>query len=95
MSSSSLYVFGDQSTDLLPTVRDLNNWSSKCEPLRGFLRAATDTIQIILANTPLHTRPKFSAFDSILQLAQGIDVEEDCTALSAVLLSVSQLGSLI
>ena len=95
MSSSTLYLFGDQSAEFSSSIQHLTRQSRQCDSLHRFLRAATDIIQETLAGTPAHLRPQCRPFDSPLQLVEAIDPEQDCTAFVSALLSISQLGSFI
>lgn len=95
MASKTLYVFGDQSLDILPTIRHLTKQSRRNPPLRDFMRTATDSIQHAILTIPAHLRPNTSSFDSPLQLAEAIGGEAKSTPLVSSLLAIAHFGDFI
>lgn len=95
MTSDTVYVFGDQSVELLPAIRQLSRQSRHCPALKQFMRVATDSIQQAVLRVPTHLRPRIQPFETPLQLAEAIDHTSGCTPFTSSLLSIVQLGSFI
>jgi len=101
MPSSTVLLFGDQTGDVLPSIKELSKISKQNHSLSGFLRKSTDRLRDAITNLPLegtHPHSDFPFFDSPWELAESTAVKDGHRvppALSAALLCISQLGELI
>ena len=94
-SIKRVLLFGDQSVDVYPAIKELARQSRRSLTLQTFLRNASDVLQSEIAKLHTHERERFRAFDSILSLAEPhVDGRLD-VVISSVVLCVVQLGALI
>ncbi|KAI1371583.1 hypothetical protein F4677DRAFT_464190 [Hypoxylon crocopeplum] len=95
MSSSTVYLFGDQTGEVLPAIQELSRLLPMYESLNRFFRQSTDCIRKALARATPQNRQLLSLNDP-LELAVAVEKEhKHDPALTAALLCISQLGSII
>ena len=96
MTSQILLLFGDQTAENVPSIRRLSRVSKASPLLQRFLREATDVVQTEVSKLSLHRRSAFSAFDSLVNLAEKHakqDFPDD--VVSTALITIIRLGDLI
>lgn len=95
-AASKVVLFGDQTSDPSPLIKQLCRQSIRSLNVKSFLERAYSTIRQELAITEISGRSKFPSFDSISALAQAYSQsDEHDEAVSTVLLCVAQLGLLV
>ena len=95
-AASTVVLFGDQTGDPVPLIKQLYRQSRRSSSVKSFLESAYLTIRQELAVIELSDRAKFPSFDSISALAQTYSQsDEHDEAVSTVLNSVAQLGLLV
>jgi naphtho-gamma-pyrone polyketide synthase len=95
MSLHALYIFGDQTGEIVPPLQELSRLSQQCNPLRDFLSRATDRLRMAVAKAPSHQRRRFPSFETLSELAVAMEKEGRSPALMTALLCVSQIGHFI
>ncbi|KAI0024609.1 hypothetical protein F4780DRAFT_775556 [Xylariomycetidae sp. FL0641] len=91
MPSKSLYLFGDQASEVLPSIRELTKLSARSPSLSHFFTRSTDRLRNVLSRSNRHL-----AFANPLELAELAEKDQlHDTAVAAALLTASQIGSLI
>ena len=95
MASQALYIFGDQTGEIVPPLQELSRLSQRCNPLKDFLNRATDRLQIAISKTPSHRLRRFPSFETLSELAVAMEKEGRSPALMTALLCVSQIGNFI
>ena len=95
MSLHVLYIFGDQTGEIVPPLQELNRLSQRCKPLKDFLSRATDRLHMAVTKTPSHQRRRFPSFETLSELAVAMEKEGRSPALMTALLCVSQIGYFI
>ncbi|CAK7199161.1 Type I Iterative PKS [Sporothrix eucalyptigena] len=111
MPSTTAFIFGDQTAEVLPSIESLNAHSLYSAALRAFFRSSTDRLRASIARLPSPYRRQFPAsFESPLELARwaasppnssnrGKDtacvLRKISPALNAALLCIAQLGHVI
>ena len=96
MASQILLLFGDQTSEKLPSVRRLTRVSKKSPLLQRFFRDATDIVQTEVAKLSIDRRNAFLAFDSWVNLAERhAEQEYPDDVVSTVLITIIRLGDLI
>lgn len=94
--SSTLYLFGDQVSDVLPCIQDLNRRAAKSDGLRRFIRSATDSLRKAIYQASSDEKQRFPMWESLTELATAVEGDAaHCPALKAALCCVSQLGYVI
>ncbi|KAI9728586.1 MAG: Type I Iterative PKS [Cirrosporium novae-zelandiae] len=96
MASQHVLLFGDQTVEKLPSIRNLVQLSRTSPSLRRFLQEATDVVQAETMKVSPSERKWFSSFHSILALAEDYAKQEDPDEVVAtVLMCIERLGELI
>ncbi|KAK3994996.1 putative polyketide synthase [Cladorrhinum sp. PSN332] len=96
MSAKTLFLFGDQTGEILPPIQQLTRLASSSHNLCNFLRQSTDRLHGIIFSLPMDQRQLLPAFDSPLELASALSKENSAIpALSAALLCIAQIGDVI
>lgn len=96
-SRSSLFLFGDQTENVLPPIQHIYQCAPSSFYLQHFLRIASDTARHSIEEfSTAAGRTKFS-FDSFLSLAEQSASARACpdVVVQTLLLCVAQLGQLI
>lgn len=71
MPSTTVFLFGDQTAEVLPSIESLNAHSLSSPNLRTFSRRSTDRLRAAIARLPAQYRRQFPAsFESPLELAR-------------------------
>ena len=89
-----LYLFGDQTYDLQPHLRDLLGDSDN-PVLEAFLAKAYDVVRAEIYNLPLQTRenlPRFTCLNDLVLWSQG---GKPCIPLDMAITCMYQLGCFI
>ena len=95
-SISKVVLFGDQTVDPCPLIKQLCRESAHSVTLRVFLQRAYSAIRQEVALSELSDRSRFPSFDSVLALAENYSQRnEPNEAVSTVLLCIAQLGLLL
>ncbi|KAG4435352.1 hypothetical protein IFR05_009175 [Cadophora sp. M221] len=88
-------VFGDQTEDPMPTIRDLYSQSHRSAFLSHFLKTAKDAVHQLACNLPTAQKRRLR-FSSFYLLAETmLDDTHPDVILRTLLLCVAQLGALI
>ena len=96
MEPQHLLLFGDHTTDSFQSLQNLLRRSSSSALLQKFLRDVTDMVQIEISKLNSDERERFSAFSSLLELAEHHAPRTDADDLiSIVLVYIAQIGDLI
>lgn len=96
MSQARLLLFGDATTEITATIRDLETKAKSSLLLGKFLDSALKGLQNQASNLDAFDRVRFSSFRSFDDLAQReIGNGSGDGVLRTVLHCVAQLGSLI
>jgi len=91
-----LLLFGDQTVETLSSIQNLFCQSRTSTSVSRFLSEATDVIQIQASKLNAAERKRFFGFETILDLAERYESQQDPDDLVAtVLMCISQLGELI
>ena len=91
-----LLLFGDQTAETTPIIKELSRQSKHYLFLQTFFRKATDALHDELSGLQSAERNKYFPFGSILDLSESYSKAGILdTALSTVLLCVAQLACLI
>ena len=94
--SSRVFLFGDQTVDPYPIIKQLSQQSVESPTLRTFLQCSTDALHQELSDSRSFDRSAFPSFNSIPALAEAYSQEDRLEeAISTVLLCVAQLGLLL
>lgn len=95
-TSSKVVLFGDQTVDPCPLIKQLCRQSTHSLTLQSFFRRSYSAIRQELAISELSDRSRFPSFDSILALAETYSQGTECDeAITSVLLCIAQLGLLL
>lgn len=95
-TTSKVVLFGDQTVDPCPLIKQLCRQSTGSLILQAFFQTTYSAIRQELAISELSDRSKFPSFDSILALAEIYSQSNDSDeAVSTVLLGIAQLGLLL
>ena len=96
MASQVLLLFGDQTSEKLLAIRRLARVAKTSPPLQRFLREATDVVQTEVAKLSLQRRNAFTAFDSLVSLAEK-HAKQECPddVISTALITIIRLGDLM
>ena len=70
MTPQRLLLFGDQTVEKVPSIRNLVRLSNKSPALQRFLQEATDIVQREVTKLDTDTRKSFFAFDDLVSLAE-------------------------
>ena len=93
---SRVFLFGDQTVDPYPLIKDLYRQSTESWTLSSFFQSSSDAIRHELGLFRLSDRATFPPFDSIQSLAEAYSREpKPDEAVSTVLLCICQLGLLL
>lgn len=93
---NNVVVFGDQTVDPCPLIKQLYRQSTGSPTLQVFFRRTCDALRQELATSQPSDRSTFPNFDSIIALAETYSrVGKPEEAVSTVLLCISQLGLLL
>ena len=96
MAIQHVLVFGDQSTEKLPSIRKLILLSKKSPSVRRFLKEAADVIHHELVHTTSSERSVFGDFNDVLGLAESYAEQEDPDeVVGSALITIERLGELI
>ena len=91
-----VYLFGDQTVDPYPSIRDLYRQSSESLALKAFFSRSSKILRQELDLYGPSDRSGFPYFDSILGLTEAYRANRRPEeAVSTVLLCISQLGLLL
>ena len=91
-----ILLFGDQTVDPCPIIKQLSRRSTESSTLKTFLQNSSDVLRQELCLSVSSERSAFPPFDSILGLAEAFsrgDSPEE--AVTTVLLCIGQLGLLL
>ena len=88
-------LFGDQTVEKLPSIKDLVRISRNSPLLRRFLQDATDIVQTEVAKLSLDIRKAFVAFDSFVTLAGGNAKQDAAEVVATTLICIVRLGQLL
>lgn len=95
-TKSNVILFGDQTVDPCPLIKQLCRQSKHCLTLQAFLQKTYSAIRQELAISDFSDRLRFPSFDSILALADSYaQSNEPNEAVSTLLLCIVQLGLLL
>lgn len=95
-TTSKVVLFGDQTVDPCPLIKQLCRQSTHSLILQSFFQRSYSAIRQELAISELSDRSRFPSFDSILALAEAHSQSIECDeAVSSVLLCLAQLGLLL
>lgn len=99
-SLDKLFLFGDQTVDLLPTILYLNRLVSRSENLKTFFQKSVGRLHAAISTqTPPRFKRRFPPFVSLPELAaaveEGAGEGQHEPALRAALLCTAQLGHVI
>lgn len=96
VSHEILLLFGDQTTQIAPAIKQLAHQSKRYLFLQILFRDGTEALHRELSGLQPTERRKFSSFDSILELSE-IYAKNGVldAAVSTVLLCIAQLGFLV
>ncbi|RFU33276.1 hypothetical protein B7463_g3074, partial [Scytalidium lignicola] len=95
MYRQGVLLFGDQTTETLASIKNLNRQSKKSPSLGRFLREAADLIQVQSSKLGIAERQRFFAFETLLDLAEHAASVSHDDLLTTVLSYVSRFGELI
>ncbi|PHH60504.1 hypothetical protein CDD81_1594 [Ophiocordyceps australis] len=91
-------LFGDQTVEKLPAIRQLVSHASGSRLVQRFLREACDAVQIEVSKMPAHSEQRrgIGSFDSILRLAEdNAALEEPNEIVATAVMNVARLGEYI
>lgn len=92
--SMRVLLFGDQTEDPLPTIKNLYHQSHRSIFLSHFLRTAKDAVHQLARDLPTSQQRRLR-FSSFCSLAETMLEDTSDVVLRTLLLCVSQLGALI
>ncbi|KAG8531293.1 Type I Iterative PKS [Bacidia gigantensis] len=97
MTPQRLLLFGDQTAEKTPSLRQLLRLSHNSHALRRFLRESTDVLQNEVRKLRPESRNWFPAFDDLLSLAERCEKEDDskAEAIMTPLITIVRLAELI
>lgn len=96
MHQQDLLLFGDQTSAMLATLKNLFCQSKRSLLLQQFLREATDVIQLQSWKLNISERQRFYAFDNLLDLAEDHANQDNPDDLLGTVLSYAcRVGELI
>lgn len=96
MKRAYVFLFGDQTVDSYPIIKQIARHSKSSLSLRIFFRDTTDALRNEIEKLQTSQRERFHSFSSILGLAEAhVQTGASDVVLSTVLLCIAQLGSLI
>ena len=90
----NVVLFGDQTVDPCPIIKQLYRQSRDSLPLQVFLRQSYDAVRREIATSEACDRALFPSFESFQDLAEKQN-ERHNEAVSTVLLCIAQLGLLM
>ncbi|PHH81287.1 hypothetical protein CDD82_1118 [Ophiocordyceps australis] len=91
-------LFGDQTVEKLPAIRQLVSHASESRLVQRFLREACDVVQIEVSKLPAHSEQRrgIGSFDSILRLAEdNAALDEPNEIVATALMNIARLGEFI
>ena len=92
-TASKVVLFGDQTVDPCPLIKQLWRQSKTSLTLQAFFRTTYSAIRQELANSDIFDRSNFPSFDTILALSEAYShSSESNQTVFTVLLCVAQLG---
>lgn len=95
-TTSKVLLFGDQTVDPCPLIKQLCRQSARSLTLQLFFQRTYSAIRQELSNSESSVRSIFPSFDSVLALAEThLPSNESNEAVSTVLLCIAQLGLLL
>ena len=95
-TTSRVVLFGDQTVDPCPLIKQLCRHATQSLTLQTFLQKTCFAVRQELAISELSDRSNFPSFDSILALAETYSQSQESNeAVSTVLLCIAQLGLLL
>ncbi|KAK2592067.1 hypothetical protein QQS21_010228 [Conoideocrella luteorostrata] len=95
---TNFLLFGDQTVEKLPAIRQLVSHAPSSRLVQRFLREACDAVQLQVSRLPMHSEQQSNIgnFDSILRLAENNSrLEEPNEIIATVLMNIARLGELI
>ena len=96
MAPQRLFLFGDQTVEKVPSIRNLVKLSKKSPALQRFLQEATDVVQREAAALDTDDRKLFFAFDDLLSLAeQSAKAPDQTEVVPTTLITIVRLGELM
>ncbi|KAI1498991.1 hypothetical protein F5X99DRAFT_420173 [Biscogniauxia marginata] len=96
MSSNTLFIFGDQTGDVKPTVQELSKIVSEHANLQVFFRQSIDRLKSIMSNSVNEGHQQILSFDSLYELAAVVETHYSRDpALKTALLCIVQFGAII
>lgn len=96
MASQTLFLFGDQTGDILTSLQELSKLGLDCHNLAVFLRRSTASLHRAIATAPSTVRRQVPSFSSPLELAAAVEEDgNNLPALRSALLAIVQLGNVI
>jgi hypothetical protein len=95
MSSTTLYLLGDQTGDVLSSIRELSNHAHLGSNISKFFCRVTDRLKATILQLPSEQRERFPIFQDPLDLATRFVPDSHHPAVSSALLSISQIGHAI
>ena len=91
---SNVVLFGDQTVDPCPIIKQLYRQSRDSLTLQAFLRHSYDAVRREIATSEASDRALFPSFESFQDLGEKQN-ERHNEAISTVLLCIAQLGLLL
>lgn len=91
---NNVVLFGDQTVDPCPVIKQLYRQSRDSLALQAFFRQSYEAVRREIATSEYSDRALFPSFDSIRALAEK-QPEKHNEAVSTVLLCIAQLGLLL
>ncbi|POS74239.1 conidial yellow pigment biosynthesis polyketide synthase [Diaporthe helianthi] len=96
MRSQRLFLFGDQTGEILPSLQDLTRSATTCRGLGKFLDVCTEEIRNAINGAPARYQGTVPQFSSVLELATVVEETKSTRlALNTALLCVAQFGHTI
>lgn len=93
MPAQRLFLFGDQTGEILPSLQGLARSASTCHSLYKFLGACTEEIRNAVNGAPVRFQKTVPQFSSVLELADTVqETKHTRLALNTALLCVAQFG---
>jgi hypothetical protein len=96
MPVSRLFLFGDQTGEVLPSLQDLSRSANTSHNLGRFLQICAEEIRRAIHSAPMRYREHVPQFASMLELATMVDDTGNARlAINTALLCVAQFGYVI
>lgn len=95
MAPHRVLLFGDQTVEKLPSIRELVRISRSSPVLHRFLESAADVVQTEVAKLGVESRKAFESFDDLTTLAEGNENENADEIVATALMCIVRLGELL